>query len=264
MYSPLKRSYLTQGYHVGKAIDLGWISLGLVNPPLHSFDDGIVAEVWFERSAGGNCVTIIHPFSDTHEILSLYGHLHRVDIVKGQKVFGNQEIGLGGRTGVASGPHLHYELWIVPKGYKFDKSNYFRTDRARYITDPFPLINWNGTDSRKLGDTKMYNIDFSFQGKATTTSTVLRMRTQPNLSSLTVGHMPRQAQCVGKVVGKFDGYEWVAIIHDNRIVFVASSFVKVEPNAKTVEVIKTVEVEKPINISTTIDGVSISIQKPIK
>ena len=76
--------------------------------------------------------------------------------------------------------------------------------------------------------------------------------------------MPKEAVCVGKVIGKIDGHEWVAIINDNRIVFVASSFVKVEPNAKTVEVIKTVEVEKPINISTTIDGVSISIQRQIK
>ena len=264
MYSPLKRAYLTQGHHVGKAIDLGWISLGLVNPPIHSFDDGIVAEVWFERNAGGNCVTIIHPFSETQELLTLYGHLHRVDVVKGQQVFGDMIIGLGGRTGKVSGPHLHYEVWLVPKGYKFDKSNYFRTDRAKYIIDPFPLINWNGTDSRKLGDTKMYNIDYSHQGKATTNSTVLRMRTQPNLSSLTVGHMPRQAQCVGKVVGKIDGHEWVAIVNNHRIVFVAASFVKIEPNTKTVEVIKTVEVEKPINITTTIEGVSISIKRPIK
>lgn len=263
MYAPLKKSYLTQGYHSGKAVDLGWISLGLTYPPIYAFWDGVVAEVWFEKYAGGHCVATIHPYSNTQEILTLNGHLHRVDVKKGQKIYGDQVIGLGGRTGRVTGLHLHYETWIVPKGYRFNWRTYFKEDRKKYIVSPYGLMNWQNTNSRKLGDLKMYNMDYSFQGKAKTSSKILRMRTQPNLSSLTVGHMPPEALCVGKVIGKIDGYEWVAIIHNHRIVFVASNFVTIEPNTKTVEVVKEIvkEVEKPFNELFEKNGLKVTVSK---
>lgn len=263
MYAPLKRSYLTRGFHSGKAIDLGWISLGLRTPRIHAFDDGVVADVWFERNAGGNCIAIIHPYSDTQEILTLYAHLHTVGVVKDERVFGDMVIGLGGTTGVSTGPHLHFEKWIVPKGYKFDRNNYFRSDKLKYSVSPYAVINWQNTDSRKLGDLKMYNMDYSFQGKAKTASSILRMRTQPNLSSLAIGHMPKEALCVGKVVGKIDGHEWYGIIHNHRIVFVAAGFVTVEPNTKIVtkEVIK--EVEKPFKETFERNGLVVTAEKKV-
>lgn len=264
MFAPLKRGYVTQGHHLGKAIDIGWVSLNLVNPPILSFDDGIVADVWFERNAGGNCVTIIHPHSETEEIMTLYAHLHSVSVKPGESVFGGQEIGLGGRTGVVTGAHLHYEVWLVPKGYKFNRSNYFRGDRAKYSVDPFPLIIGDGIDARGKGVFMSYKVDDYFQGKAKTTSKVLRMRTQPSLSALSVGHMPSELPVVGRVLGKIDGYTWIQVKFQGRILFVASEFVTIESNDKTVEVTKIVEVEKPININTVVDGIEISIKKPSK
>lgn len=43
---------------------------------------------------------------------SRYGHLQRILVQKGQRVKQRQRIGLVGATGLASGPHLHYE-WLA-------------------------------------------------------------------------------------------------------------------------------------------------------
>jgi murein DD-endopeptidase MepM/ murein hydrolase activator NlpD len=46
---------------------------------------------------------------------SRYGHLHRIHVRKGQRVKQTQRIGLVGRTGNATGPHLHFELLVSSK-----------------------------------------------------------------------------------------------------------------------------------------------------
>jgi murein DD-endopeptidase MepM/ murein hydrolase activator NlpD len=41
---------------------------------------------------------------------SLYSHLSRLDVVTGAKVSRGEMLGLGGATGHADGPHLHFEV----------------------------------------------------------------------------------------------------------------------------------------------------------
>lgn len=84
----------------------------------------------------GNLVVIQHAFSapDGQAVFSLYGHMQRVDVQTGQTVKKGDQIGVVGATGVAFGPHLHFEvrlgdaynfrsvrnpeLWIFPyRGY---------------------------------------------------------------------------------------------------------------------------------------------------
>lgn len=60
----------------------------------------------------GNLVVIEHDF-DTPEgatIYTLYGHLDRVTVEPGQRVAPGYRIGYVGGTGVAIGPHLHFEV----------------------------------------------------------------------------------------------------------------------------------------------------------
>lgn len=59
----------------------------------------------------GNLVCIRH--ENGRE--SRYGHLHRIHVRKGQRVKQTQRIGLVGRTGNATGPHLHFELLVNSK-----------------------------------------------------------------------------------------------------------------------------------------------------
>ncbi len=78
----------------------------------------------------GNSVVIRHDFGyQGLQLYTVYGHMDRVDIVRGQHVNMGDQIGLVGETGFVTGPHLHFEvrvgesdffttlnpeLWLVP------------------------------------------------------------------------------------------------------------------------------------------------------
>ncbi len=63
----------------------------------------------------GTLVVIQHDFvtPDTGEpVFSLYGHLLAAEVEAGQRVTRGQQIGLVGASGVALGPHLHFEVRV--------------------------------------------------------------------------------------------------------------------------------------------------------
>jgi len=66
---------------------------------------GIV--VWRGNKLGyGNCVVIRHG----RHLSTIYGHLSRIDVHKGQFVQCGQVLGLSDSTGLSTGPHLHFEV----------------------------------------------------------------------------------------------------------------------------------------------------------
>ncbi len=77
-----------------------------IGTPVHAAGDGRVA---FEgvRGGYGNAILLSH----SNEIQTLYGHMSRFarDIHLGSHVQQGQIIGYVGMTGLATGPHLHYE-----------------------------------------------------------------------------------------------------------------------------------------------------------
>jgi len=70
----------------------------------------------------GICVVINHGYG--YE--SLYGHMSRKVVSEGQKVKRGELIGYVGSTGMATGPHLHYEVW--KSGSRVNPVNYFYND----------------------------------------------------------------------------------------------------------------------------------------
>ena len=78
----------------------------------------------------GLAVLIRHDFGyQGQRLYTMYGHLNRVDVQKGQHVETGDQIGISGQTGKVTGPHLHFEvrlgkdaqfttrnpeLWLVP------------------------------------------------------------------------------------------------------------------------------------------------------
>jgi hypothetical protein len=54
----------------------------------------------------GNLIVIQH----SDELFTLYAHLSKINVVTGQTVFTGDKIGEVGRTGVAIGSHLHFEV----------------------------------------------------------------------------------------------------------------------------------------------------------
>ncbi len=62
----------------------------------------------------GRVVVIEHPIKDGdgQTIYTLYGHLSRVSVAKGDHVDAGQPIGAVGAAGIATGPHLHLEVRV--------------------------------------------------------------------------------------------------------------------------------------------------------
>jgi murein DD-endopeptidase MepM/ murein hydrolase activator NlpD len=56
----------------------------------------------------GNMLTIDHGYG----IVTRYAHCSRILVARGQRVKRGQKIAEVGSTGLASGPHLHYEVWV--------------------------------------------------------------------------------------------------------------------------------------------------------
>ncbi|MGH7601852.1 MAG: M23 family metallopeptidase, partial [bacterium] len=63
----------------------------------------------YRRNRGyGRAVVINHGYG----IKTLYGHLSEVKVKAGQRLERWDIVGLVGETGRATGPHLHYEVWV--------------------------------------------------------------------------------------------------------------------------------------------------------
>ena len=74
--------------------------------PVYATGDGVVVKVSHERKGYGNHVDVDHGFG----YQTRYAHMSRIDVVQGQRVSRGDCLGLSGRSGMVSGPHLHYEV----------------------------------------------------------------------------------------------------------------------------------------------------------
>jgi len=74
--------------------------------PVQTIGDGTVESAGYTNGGGGNAVRIRH----TNGYETLYMHLSRILVRAGQRVAQGQRIGLVGRTGLATGPHLDFRI----------------------------------------------------------------------------------------------------------------------------------------------------------
>lgn len=75
--------------------------------PIIAPGDGVVSSVRWDHGYG-KVLTINHNYG----IKTVYAHLDKVLVKKGQGVKRGQTIGLVGETGRTTGPHLHYEVHL--------------------------------------------------------------------------------------------------------------------------------------------------------
>jgi murein DD-endopeptidase MepM/ murein hydrolase activator NlpD len=71
---------------------------------------GVVTDVRWEEGYG-DFLTVDHGFG----LVTRYAHCSKILVVRGQRVKRGQKIALVGHTGLATGPHLHYEVWVNGK-----------------------------------------------------------------------------------------------------------------------------------------------------
>lgn len=106
MRYPVNTLNITQGYHQGKCLDMGWTVDGTQNQPIYAVDNATVYSVETQTN-GGNVIYLKHDDGKC----SCYAHLSKILVKEGQKVSLGEQIGNMGATGKVSGPHLHFGLF---------------------------------------------------------------------------------------------------------------------------------------------------------
>ena len=112
--SPMAFSRITSGFKMRfHPILQKWIAHQGVDyaaptgTPVRSVGDGVI-EFAGVQNGYGNVIFVDHRDRKT----TVYAHLSRIDVKRGQKVSQSEVIGAVGSTGWATGPHLHFELRI--------------------------------------------------------------------------------------------------------------------------------------------------------
>ena len=90
--------------------------------PIYATGDGKVTTQKYSRSGYGNHIIIDHGYG--YE--TLYGHMSKVEVKRGQKVKRGDIIGYVGSTGRSTAPHLHYE--VIKDGRKINPVNFYFND----------------------------------------------------------------------------------------------------------------------------------------
>ena len=89
---------------------------------VYATGDGVISTIITSNRGYGNYIVIDHGFGYS----SLYAHLDRFNVRKGQKVQRGEVIGFVGNTGMSLAPHLHYEVKL--NGRTVDPVNYYFND----------------------------------------------------------------------------------------------------------------------------------------
>jgi murein DD-endopeptidase MepM/ murein hydrolase activator NlpD len=90
--------------------------------PIYATGDGEILDVKKSRRGYGNHVIIDHGYG----YRTLYAHMKKYIVHKGQKVKRGEVIGHVGSTGTSVSPHLHYE--VIKDGRKINPVNFYYND----------------------------------------------------------------------------------------------------------------------------------------
>ena len=87
--------------------------------PVYATGDGLVKRADNRASGYGKHIRVDHGFG----YVSLYAHMNKFQVKRGQKVKRGEIIGYVGNTGRSAGPHLHYE--VFKDGEKINPINFY-------------------------------------------------------------------------------------------------------------------------------------------
>jgi len=110
-----------------------------IGNPVYATGDGVVSAVDFDFFGYGNMVTIDHGFG----FKTRYAHLNSVCVIEGLKVRRGDQIGEVGKSGRASGSHLHYE--VLYRDDKVNPENYF--DLSMSKSEYFAMVQKRAEES---------------------------------------------------------------------------------------------------------------------
>lgn len=194
---PLKKLGITGTWeeHINRGSrgqDFGWFDYQ--GEPIYAMNDGTVMEI-NKNSSAGNYIWIKHEFTN-YDIWSRYLHIKdgSIKVKTGQKVTRGQEIANMGNTGNSTGTHLHFETWVVPKGWKFnfnDRSKYSEpsTDNAFAFDDQYIGTSTNNkVITRVIGTSKQAKRDTT-KNQIEVVGEFLRARTGAGTNQTILGYI---------------------------------------------------------------------------
>jgi murein DD-endopeptidase MepM/ murein hydrolase activator NlpD len=100
------REFISGNIARGVKPHLGIDIAGPRDAPVTAAAQGVVARTGTDDFLG-NFVEIRHGLG----YLTVYGHLSRIAVGKGDQIEGGQVVAYMGESGQATGPHLHFEIW---------------------------------------------------------------------------------------------------------------------------------------------------------
>ena len=168
------------------------------NWPQYALEDGIVVSVRTGKkdkdgSGYGNYVKIKY---ERIGIRVFHGHLDKVYVKLNQKVTHDTCIGLTGKTGTATGIHLHLGLQTISSSTWLDPDKYDYIPPTEIIK---PVERNEDVDQLKI------------------LKSTLRVRKEPNLKGEILGFAPKDAIYDDLSVSEEDGYKWHKIAENNYI-----------------------------------------------
>lgn len=134
---PSLRQYISYDGHNG-------YDFGLSYAPLNAAGDGTVTFAGWSGdsiySGYGQMILIDHH----NGYVTLYGHLSKLEVKRGDKVTAGEEIAISGSTGNSSGPHLHFSVFhdcqvTDPYGWTGtgeDPLKHFDSEQSQYLWLP--------------------------------------------------------------------------------------------------------------------------------
>ena len=123
----LKRMASGYGYRIHPIYKTRKMHYGMdfsakIGTEIYATGDGVVSKVKRSKRGYGNYVKINHGYG--YE--TLYAHMSKYIVKKGQKVKRGEVIGYVGNTGISTAPHLHYEVRKDNK--KINPVNFYYND----------------------------------------------------------------------------------------------------------------------------------------
>lgn len=119
-----------------------------MNDTIYAAFSGVVRLTNYEAKGYGNYVILRHG----NKLETVYGHLNRFLVKRGQNVKAGQPIALGGSTGRSTGPHLHFETRFM--GYAINPSAIFDFANRTTHTDFYTFNKKTYTQARSFAQNK--------------------------------------------------------------------------------------------------------------
>lgn len=146
----LRRVASGYGYRIHPIYKVRKLHTGLdfsasTGTPIYATGDGTISRDRGKGRVGGHgygrYVVIDHGYG----YKTLYGHMSKISVKKGQRVKRGDIIGYVGNTGASTAPHLHYE--VIKNGRKINPINFFYNDLTPQQYEEMIQISSNSNQS---------------------------------------------------------------------------------------------------------------------